>query len=109
MIDPKERCVAHICRGSYNAERCVRRGSVSENGKLWCKQHAPSLVKAKQEERDAKWRAKWDAKRKEDNRCDKLRELREKIADEALAMGYGTQGSNMQRLIREYRKLKDAQ
>lgn len=35
---------------------CCRSGSVLENGKYWCKQHAPSAVKKRREECDMRYR-----------------------------------------------------
>ena len=83
MIDPKERCAAHICRGSFT-ERCVRRGTTTDNGRLYCRQHSPWMKEARQKERDAKRKAEFLTQNKEDNRRDKLRELRGQIAEESL-------------------------
>ncbi len=37
--------------------RCSRNGKLEENGKWWCKQHAPSSVKARGEASAARWKA----------------------------------------------------
>ena len=40
--------------GSYP---CVRAGVLRENGKWWCRQHAPSAIEARRKKRDEKWDA----------------------------------------------------
>lgn len=40
-------------RGGYYG--CNSNASVNEDGKWWCKRHAPSLVKAKQAKQARKW------------------------------------------------------
>lgn len=83
MINTKERCVARICRGAFT-DQCVHHGTVSENGKLWCKHHAPSLVKARGKARYEHRAAESKARNAEQNRADRLHELGEQIAEEAL-------------------------
>lgn len=46
---------------AWNAHPCSRRGVIMEGGKWWCKQHAPSSVKARATERDTKWRLEREA------------------------------------------------
>jgi len=48
---------------------CRNAGTIKEDGKCWCKIHAPSIVKARQNARDKKWRDKWKAR---DDRADRL-------------------------------------
>jgi len=43
---------------------CSNQATVTEEGNPWCKIHAPSYVKAKNEAREAKWKAERDAKEK---------------------------------------------
>ncbi len=59
-----ERCAERVWDG-WHQHRCTRKGTVQEDGKGWCKQHAPALAKAKREERDRKWQEKWDRQDKE--------------------------------------------
>ena len=41
-----ERCADNFVPNAngWDSHRCYRRGTLKENGKLWCKQHAPSSV-----------------------------------------------------------------
>lgn len=53
----KHHCSARVwSQGAFFSSPCARSGSLFEEGKHWCKTHAPSSVKAR---RDAS-RAKWD-------------------------------------------------
>lgn len=60
---PEHWCIEYI-RGrnmwsfSY---RCNKRASYERDGKWYCGTHDPVRVKAKREERDAKWNEKWKA------------------------------------------------
>jgi hypothetical protein len=49
--------------------RCTRSGTVQEDGQWWCRQHAPSAVKARRDEREAAYRAKRNAARSADQRA----------------------------------------
>lgn len=44
----KKKCSGTIHR-DYQFHQCSRRGLIEEDGQLWCKQHAPSAVKARRE------------------------------------------------------------
>lgn len=106
MIDLKERCCEQLFR-EYHYYRCARRGTVKEGGRLYCKQHAPSFRRARKEKRDDAW----NARHAEENRNWKLRELREKIANELLAI-YGTSTgftstgyTGLDEMMSAYRKL----
>lgn len=59
-----ERCAAEVW-GGWHIHPCTRAGRVKEGGKWWCKQHVPSLAKARTAERDRKWQEKWDRQDKE--------------------------------------------
>ena len=56
MSEQKPRCADRIFSGG-RSHQCSRAGVVEENGKLWCKQHAPSSEKARRDARDKKWAA----------------------------------------------------
>lgn len=59
-LDP-ERCSATVPGpGGWQRHQCGRKGKVEEEGKLWCRQHAPSEVKRRGDERRAKWE-RWKA------------------------------------------------
>lgn len=64
MTTDQDRCQKQVWDrdshwGSY---QCSRRGVVERDGKLYCKQHDPEAVKARQAERDAKAGARYAAK-----------------------------------------------
>ena len=44
----------------HGHHQCLRRGVVKEGLQKWCKQHAPTAVKAKREERNRKWQEQSD-------------------------------------------------
>lgn len=46
MTDKPEQCPQRVV-DDYGPHQCKRRGVVREEGKLWCKQHAPSAVEAR--------------------------------------------------------------
>ena len=63
----KERCSKRIFDSqSYQGHLCQRSAVNTEDGKPWCKQHTPSLVKAKNDEQAKKWREEWDQQRAND-------------------------------------------
>lgn len=47
---------------SWRGRNCTRAGTVHENGKYWCKQHAPSAEKARRDKAQAEWEAQWAKK-----------------------------------------------
>ena len=47
----------------YHLHQCTRKGVVGEEGKVWCKQHLPSAVKARREESNRQWAEKHDSER----------------------------------------------
>lgn len=59
-MEQHEKC-AYKMHDRYYPTRCTRRGVVSEDGKKWCKQHAPSSVKARAKKADAARYARWDS------------------------------------------------
>ena len=71
---PKEK---HVCQGlissgggwGHSYHKCGKVASVEEDGKWYCKVHAPSLKKARRDKRDAGYKASWaaaDAKSKKE-------------------------------------------
>lgn len=54
----KHRCAEHVHDWGRGAgfHPCVRNGVVQEDGRWWCRQHAPSAVQARKEAREAKYR-----------------------------------------------------
>lgn len=55
-------CEAVKKTDGYRNDYCSRKAVNVEDGRGWCTQHTPSLVKARQDERSRKWQADWDAK-----------------------------------------------
>ena len=53
-------CAATVVN-NWNRYPCSRNGVVEEDGKWWCRQHAPSAVKARREKASARYNAKWEA------------------------------------------------
>jgi len=58
-LTPEERCSENV-RGEgqwgwMHPHQCSRRGVITEEGNLWCKQHAPSAVKARRGTIAARW------------------------------------------------------
>lgn len=51
--------------GVFIPYECRHAGTVEEQGKWWCKQHAPSLVKARRKAREEAWQDKYAAERAE--------------------------------------------
>lgn len=48
-------CEEEVQKGDFfRAHQCLRRAVLFENGKWWCKQHAPSTVRAKDAKRSEK-------------------------------------------------------
>ena len=68
-----ERCEKMVWGESgYQTYQCKRRSVNAEDGKRWCRQHTPSIVKAKA---DAKMQEYQDAR----NRYDSLRSARDEL------------------------------
>lgn len=49
-----EQCAKRIFQG-FSDWPCSREGKLFEEGKWWCKQHAPSARKKRDDARDARW------------------------------------------------------
>lgn len=43
--------------GGWHDYSCTRSGTIEENGKWWCRQHAPSLIAEKRAAKEAAWAA----------------------------------------------------
>jgi len=43
---------------------CLRKATITRNGKRYCYQHDPEAVAARQKKLHAKWQAEWDADEK---------------------------------------------
>lgn len=60
------RCSARVFH-QYRYESCKRRGVIEEDGKMWCRQHAPSTVRKREDRRRC-----WDNESKERDRKRRL-------------------------------------
>jgi siroheme synthase (precorrin-2 oxidase/ferrochelatase) len=49
-----------ISKGSWNrGYQCSRRGAIEEDGKMWCRQHLPSVVKERRAEQAQASEQRW--------------------------------------------------
>ena len=63
MLDPT-RCAKEVTgEGGWHHHQCPRKIALTEEGKGWCRQHAPSSVAATRKAGQARWEAKWAAQR----------------------------------------------
>lgn len=86
MSDEVHRCAKEVPSPGMTMyfHPCHRNGVHYENDKWWCRQHAPSIVAAKNAARHAKCEAKWKAdKQKQEEK--KLREARRDACERACA------------------------
>ena len=72
---------AHQCEkmitDGWHSHSCSRKGINFEDDKWWCKQHTPSIIKARNEAQMAKWKRELEercAKRKEDDRIQGIKD-----------------------------------
>ena len=71
-MEEKKRCSKRVSDGTFRGSLCRKPFAVTEEGRDWCKIHAPSAMKVKLEARRALWAldekrrdAKWDVERAE--------------------------------------------
>ncbi len=81
MSETKQQCSAKVQRN----RRCSRDGVVIEDDKSWCKQHAPSHVKAWEEARDARWEAKWAAQDAAVAKAERIKAAEAAVVEAAVA------------------------
>jgi hypothetical protein len=60
-VQVEEQCEKRVSRG-FHSTRCNRKGTLTHEGKRYCKQHYPPNVEARDKKRNAKWDAEWKAK-----------------------------------------------
>lgn len=90
LHDPK-RCFAVVSK-YWPPSQCSRKGVIEEDGHIWCRQHAPSAVKKRNAESEARWNARFEARAKLNmDRAwkmvlAKLRKMDPSLADEVEAM-----------------------
>jgi len=74
----------HRCEGFVPGRvhhTCTRNGTFKEEGRWWCKTHAPSEKKRRRDEREAKWDREWDEEQKRWNLLDNRNKLEDKLID----------------------------
>ena len=54
----EHRCAASVFGDDVRSYQCSRRASVVEDGKWWCRQHAPSFERARLEASERRYQAK---------------------------------------------------
>ena len=88
---------------NWSFSQCSRKPVNQEEGKGWCTQHTPSLVKAKREERARQWRREHAAK----ERGWALDALKDAIAEAALEWDAAVEGpAELVNAIKAYRELE---
>lgn len=77
-LDP-ERCAASVSGVSQGIRsyQCQRRVKLTEDGYGWCRQHAPSAVRARREEERRKRDERWAARERREADQKELREIRD--------------------------------
>lgn len=59
-VSPEKRCAKQVYSGgSFHGHRCTRLGILEHGGKLWCTQHYPPNVEARDQSRHAQWEREW--------------------------------------------------
>ena len=74
-ISKKERCSEQDIPDStgWHYYQCSRRGTIDEDGKLWCFQHTPSAKRKRRGESDARYKADQDRRLAPLRKLDRLR------------------------------------
>ena len=80
-ISKKERCSEQGIpdRTGWHYYQCSRRGTIDEDGKLWCFQHAPSAKRKRRGESDARYKADQDRRLAPWRELDRLRTVNAKL------------------------------
>lgn len=79
-------CSESVSRGDgWHKSRCKKMAVAVEGGKPYCKIHLPSVAKARREERNAAWDAKFKADRERYARNAAIAAAREAVVKAALA------------------------
>lgn len=78
-------CAQFVYRGNWARKfPCAKPASIEENGKWWCRQHAPSLVAERIEKRNAEWRRKREAERAAASRKDAIASAERAVIEAAV-------------------------
>ena len=78
MSKEKHQCSKEIWR-DYREGRCSRNGVNFEDGKWWCRQHTPSILKKKREDEQAKYDKDWKEKQARWKEADRVNKIKDKL------------------------------
>lgn len=95
------RCAKQIFSG-WHSHNCQRSGTIEEGGKMWCCQHAPSKVAARNSAREAKWSRESAAR----SLLCKAQNLRRSIVDELLKLDHENIPLEIRSQVDELRELE---
>jgi hypothetical protein len=73
VSDTRVTCAGRVRHDAWHDTSCSRAGTVEEDGKWWCKQHAPSTETRKKAEREERWAANYLARNQTITLAAKLR------------------------------------
>lgn len=81
-LTKQERCSKEVSDNTgWHWSQCLRRWTVQEDGKRWCKQHAPSSVKTRQEASAARYQAELDRKMAPLHERDRLQAINKQLLE----------------------------
>lgn len=85
MSKVSKRCVASVSfgGGSVSFHQCRWTASVQENGRWYCRLHAPSIVEAKRKAKNGKWEAEWKAEWAKRRHQDAINDARDAVVEAA--------------------------
>jgi hypothetical protein len=83
VIPKEERCSEPNIPdwSGWHSYQCSRRGTITEESKLWCFQHAPSKIKVRQAKSDARFKADQDRRLAPSRELDRLRAVNAKLLE----------------------------
>lgn len=93
-IQHEERCSEQLWH-HWHTIPCARRGVVTRDGKLWCKQHDPEAVKARREKADEAWREERARRERVRIHADNLKAAREKVINCAVKWAHAAGTGNL--------------
>lgn len=80
MAEKKTGCAERVYRDGWSGN-CCRDGTILEDGKRWCWQHSPSVVK----QRKVEWEAKYQAEQAATDRKFRIEDARRAVVKAAEA------------------------
>ena len=90
VIPKEERCSEPSISDStgWHVSQCLRRGTITEEGKPWCFQHAPSKTKARRAEAAVRYKADQDRRMAPYNEAQRLRAVNSKLLEALEGIGH---------------------